>query len=294
MSVFQNIGYLLDWRNFKEQCGREGCHSSVLRHPLGARKAGIRLGKDWFCSEECFAQGVEAHIQHLQETALKQLTRRESRLPLGLLLLSQGCISSAQLQLALERQREGGGALGDILCELNFATEREVAAACATQWGCPVFTPKSTLCEVQAHVPRALMELYSMAPVHYSVAVNKLLIGFVYRIEHDVLHTIEAITSCITVPCFITARECRETIRGLASSGNDVVFERVASVPQMANIVQSYAFQIGAEEARLGICRDYVWARLNRGDCPLDLVFSKQQDNFASRGADAGEYLRMD
>ena len=68
----------------------------------------------------------------------------------------------------------------------NFSTEKEVMAAAATQWGCPVFTPESRICEVQARVPGELMELYFMAPVHYVAAVNKLFIGFVHRIEHDV------------------------------------------------------------------------------------------------------------
>ena len=59
----------------------------------------------------------------------KDLLHAESRLPLGLLLLSRGCISHAQLQLALERQRERGGALGDVLCELNFC-HREGGSGC--------------------------------------------------------------------------------------------------------------------------------------------------------------------
>ena len=228
------MGYLLDWRNLRQQCGCEGCDASVLRRPLTGRKTGIRLGTEWFCSDECFGQAVEVRIRQLQESACQKPSPRESRLPLGLLLLSRGCISHAQLQLALERQRERGGALGDVLCELNFSTEKEVMAAAATQWGCPVFTPKSRICEVQARVPGELMELYFMAPVHYVAAVNKLFIGFVHRIEHDVLRTIEEITSCITAPCFITASDCRQAIRDLASINNDnnVAFDRVSSVPE--------------------------------------------------------------
>ncbi len=296
MSVLNNIGYLLDWRNLRELCGCEGCNVSILRRPLTGRKTGIRLGKDWYCSEECFGRAVEVRIRQLQESACKEIPQPESRLPLGLLLLSRGCISQAQLQLAHKRQSERGGALGDILCELNFATEQEVMAAAATQWGRPVFTPKSRIREVQTRVPGAWMELYSMAPVYYAVATNKLFVGFVYRIEHDVLRTIEEVTSCITVPCFITARDCRQAIRDLASmnNGTDVTFDQVSSVPEIANIIRSYAFQIGSDQARIGICRDYVWARLIRDDCPTDLVFSNWRNNHGNRETDPGEYLRMD
>ncbi|MGA9568389.1 MAG: hypothetical protein WBS19_22905 [Candidatus Korobacteraceae bacterium] len=294
MSVLHNMGYLLDWRNLREQCGCKGCNASILKRPLTGRKMGIRMGKDWFCSDQCFGRAVEVRIRQLQESACREISQPESRFPLGLLLLSRGCISQAQLQLAHKQQSERGGALGDILCELNFATEQEVAAAAATQWGCPVFTPKSTICEPQARVPGAWMELYSMAPVHYVAAARKLFIGFVYRVEHDVLRTIEELTSCMTAPCFITSSDCRQAIRGLAPTRNDVNFDQVSSVPEIANIVRSYAFQVGAGEARLGVCRDYVWARLNRDGCPTDLVFSNRRDNHGNRETGPGEYLRMD
>ncbi len=64
-----------------------------------------------------------------------------------------------------------------------------------------------------------------------------------------------------------------------ASADNDVTFDRVSSVVEVANIIRSYAFQIGAGQARIGICRDHVWARLVRDDCPTDLVFSNCRDN---------------
>ena len=113
-----------------------------------------------------------------------------------------------------------------------------------------------------------------MAPVHYAAPLNKLLIGFVHGIEHQVLHMIEQVTSCVAAACFITSSDCWESIRRQADTNIDVAFDRVSSGAEMANIVQSYAWQTGAEEARLGVCRDYVWARLNREGCPTDLVFS--------------------
>jgi len=273
MSVF-NVGILADFRNLRDQCAGPDCRISRLKRPRVGRKTGIRLGDSWFCSDECFRQAVQIRIRQLQEIASRKLPQRNSRLPLGLLLLSRGCITNAQLDLALEQQRRLGGRLGEILCDLHFATETEVAAAAATQWGCPVFRPKSSPREVQARIPAALMTLYWMAPVHYSASSNKLFVGFAHRIEHHVLHTIEDITSCVTQPCVITSSQCRVTIQNLPSQGNDVTFDRISSAAEMARIVQSYASQIGADEVRLGVCRDYVWARLNRGDYSTDLLFT--------------------
>jgi two-component system copper resistance phosphate regulon response regulator CusR len=74
------------------------------------------------------------------------------------------------------------------------------------------------------------------------------------------------------------------------------LMEQVWNMPfdPSTNVVDVYAFQIGANEARLGVCRDYVWARLNRDDCPTDLVFSNRWNNAGNRETDPGEYLRMD
>jgi hypothetical protein len=273
MNTF-NVGLLLDWRNLRDVCSREGCHTSMLRYPLAGKRAGTRLGQQWYCSDECFRQAVELRIRQLQETAPHKSPRRQNRLPLGLLLLSRGCITHAQLQQATEQQRREGVSLGDVLCGMNFTTEYEVASAAATQWGCPVFRQKPNLREIQARIPSELLQLYAMAPVHYAAPLNKLLVGFVQGIEHHVLHTIEEITGCLTEPCVITSSQCRVSIRELATWSNGVTFDRISSASEMASIVTSYASQIGSEEARLGMCRDYLWVRLNRGGFPTDLLFS--------------------
>src|SRR5208283_6152226 len=103
---------------------------------------------------------------------------------------------------------------------------------------------------IQARIPHALMKLYSLAPVHYSAPVNKLLVGFVHSVEHQVLHMIEQITGCVAAPCFITASDYWTSMRNLADQTVDVAFDRITSGAEMANIIQSYAFQTEAEEAR--------------------------------------------
>ena len=143
--------------------------------------------------------------------------------------------------------------------------------------------------EIEAQVPSALMQLLAIAPVHYAPRPNRLLIGFVHRIEHRVLRAIEDMTSCLTEPCFITASQCDEQIRRLAGRNLEVSFERVTSPAEMASIVQSYAFQIGADEARLALCRNHIWARLQREERPTDLLFTLSDGNSPSPEF-AGDY----
>jgi len=283
MSVF-SMGYLFDWKKLREKCTREGCSATTLRHPLAGRGTGILLGRDWYCGGNCFGHAVKERVRRLIHGADRTPPRKTNRSPLGLLLLSRGRITHAQLQFALQRQRETGVALAETLCEMELVSEQDVAEAAATQWGCPVFKPKSKVSEVQARVPCALMRTFSMAPVHYTHRTNRLLVGFVREIEHQALLAIERITSCAVAPCFITASDCWQNIHVRAGQNHDVSFERISSPAEVAAIVQSYAFQIGAEDARLEICGHYLWARLNCEGVPTDLTFSLGPD--LPRGAE--------
>jgi len=273
MSSLQ-LAHLVRWKELKESCAREQCHASSLRRSLLGRNTGIRFGGAWYCSAECFREGAEARLRELQEEAVRWPKQPSGRIPLGLLLVARGCITGEQLRIAAEHQRVRGGALGDILCQLEFASEREVADATATQWGCPVYYARPQAYDIQARIPAELMRLVAMAPVYYAAQANRLLVGFVHRIEHRVLRTIEEMTSCCTEPCFITTSECEQTIRSLSGRSTEVGFERISSAGEMASIVQSYACQIGADEARMGVCRDYAWVRLNRDHHPTDLLFA--------------------
>ncbi len=273
MSSLQ-LSHLVKWTGLQERCARTGCRATGLRKSLLAGKGGVRLGGEWFCSADCFREGVECRIHALQGTSAPMPFQRDARVPLGLLLVARGCITSAQWRTAREQQLAHGGTIADIFCELHFASEREIAAAVAMQWGCPLYSAKLQPSEIEARIPSALMQMVAMAPVHYAPRPNRLLIGFVRRIEHEVLRTIEEMTGCRTEPCFITASECEEQVRRLAGRNLEVSFERESSPAEVANIVQSYAFQIGSDEARLGRCRNHIWARLTRDGHPTDLLFA--------------------
>lgn len=58
-----------------------------------------------------------------------------SHRPLGELLVSRGVITAAQLQHALEAQRESGRPLGETVVRLGYTTGPRIAQALATQSG---------------------------------------------------------------------------------------------------------------------------------------------------------------
>lgn len=56
---------------------------------------------------------------------------------IGELLLDEGCVSRAQVDEALERQRTAGGRLGSHLVELGFVRDAEAASSLGRQYGVP-------------------------------------------------------------------------------------------------------------------------------------------------------------
>ena len=88
--------------------------------------------------------------------------RHRHRVPLGLLMMHQGWISSSQLRSALEAQRIAGtGRLGQWLVRQKAVTEEMVAKALGLQWSCPVLNLElqSSAIVPTAMQPLALMQL---------------------------------------------------------------------------------------------------------------------------------------
>ncbi len=195
-------------------------------------------------------------------------------MPLGLTALSLGHIISEELQLALARQRQKGGRIGEVLVELGFADQAQITAALASQWGHPVLSLKNRHLEVPHHIPRKLMEIHSMLPIHFVARTNKLVIGFAEFVEHRILSTIEAMLDCTVVPCFITRDEFANHYQALRAEPGDeeVVFERPSTIPEIAAVTRSYALQINANLANFGVCGDYVWGRLQNAQNTIDLL----------------------
>jgi hypothetical protein len=199
-------------------------------------------------------------------------------MPLGLMLLSRGVLNPEQLKTALALQQATGGRIGDVIQELGFATQEQITSAVAAQWGYPIFPLGGNPVETKIRIPQRLMELYRMLPVHFVESGRRLLVAFVDSVQHQILYTVERMTDCVPMPCFITAGEYQRQLCALVISAEneELAFERGGDAPEMARIVRNYVLQIHAEEARFGICRDYLWARIHSRRREMDLLFRLQ------------------
>lgn len=261
------------WRQWPG-CANPECRGNPIKQAMSKRHFGVLLAQEWFCGTECFEQGARKKIRELLASRYRPERPTPLRMPLGLLLLSRGILTHEQLKVALDSQRTTGSNFGDAVQELGFATAQQVTAAVAAQWACPVFSLGERPPVTEVRIPRRLIEVYGMLPVHYSEMGRRLMVAFVTRVQHHVLYTIEHMTQCTTTPCFITAGDYRRGMESwsFVSPENDLTFDRANSTGEIARMVRSYVNQAGAEMAQFGVCRDYLWARV-KGRQEIDLLF---------------------
>ncbi|MGA9354032.1 MAG: hypothetical protein WBV46_10110, partial [Terriglobales bacterium] len=119
-------------------CASPSCTKpKTLWQRVRARRAGTFLDDKFYCQPQCLDPALTAQISRLR--AMAQAIQPPNRIPLGLLMVARGKLTHLEVRTALEAQRRArSGKIGDWFEKLGFATEQEVTAALALQWGCPV------------------------------------------------------------------------------------------------------------------------------------------------------------
>jgi hypothetical protein len=260
------------------RCG--SCQRSLALRQLSARKAGIRMHGSWYCSSGCFRGAAEQEVLRLLKPVTEQAAH-VSRMPLGLNLISRGLLTVEQLKKATDEQKETGGEIGELLVRQGSVSEKQVTAVRAAEWGCPVFAVPRQAIRVEINLPSTLMRIYSMIPVHYVVTTNLLLVGFVHNIEYGLLYAIEQITGCETKPCFVTPSDFKTQMqqqqKELEQPGStltrELKFESIQNAGEIARALCTSGLEIEADEALIGKCKEYLWARLKSGAQDIDLLF---------------------
>jgi hypothetical protein len=270
------------WRRAAPAC--VGCDSEHLRSRwvrMHRRSSGVSLHGRRYCGTDCLRRAV---LENLAESrpAPQRASIASHRVPLGLLLLSRRQLSAEQLRCALEAQRNAGsGKIGEWLQQLGFATELDVTAALARQWGCPVLrgeaaNPFADHCPA---IPLMLLESFQMVPVEMVEPKGSLLVAFSGAVDHTALYAIERMLGYHTEPCLVTGSTMRQRLLALAGIrvSDDLVFERVED-SECACIIASYAAKLDAREIRLARCGKHLWARFERNEAhPLNIVLTGRE-----------------
>jgi len=245
---------------------------------------GITVGRQWYCSMNCFATAGHQQFASLIGEGVIEMPHRP-RLSIGLAMRAKGHLTDDQLKRAMAESQRHGEELETALVRLGLATERQLASARSAQWGYPVLGQDNLGQAIEVDIPPSLLRACCAVPLQYSVAARRVVLGFVYRVEHSLLSSLQQVTGLRAEPCFLALSEFSEQMERIATASDceEVVFEDSHTNTQMAKTVAGFAVEVGAREARFARCRDYIWTRLLGRRQRIDVLFRIARTAIAPR-----------
>ena len=268
----------LGWNRVRSRCGLRTCHNKLLMRPVPQQGAGIQVGENWYCSVDCFATAARAPLETLAKARIAE-PASHPRLSLGLVMLSRGYLTEEQLRSATVRADRRGEDLETALRKLGLATDKQLAAARAAQWGCPVLADDCAALPVVADIPRTFLREFQAVPLHYSQQSKRLVMGFVQKMEHSLLGSIEEMTGCRAEACLLTPAEFYAQMDRVTFPPDyeEVVAEKPGTPAQMAKTLGGVALEVTARAAAFVQCRSWVWARVTGKRRTIDVLFARTE-----------------
>lgn len=140
------------------------------------------------------------------------MARRVITKRLGELLIEQGRINRKQLDEGLAYAKVHGGLLGQVLVQLGYVTEEEVALALTAQYGFPYLPLESYEIDLDLPtvVPEATARQYCLIPVDR--IGNALTLAMADPSNVEIVREIELRTKCVVQPCVSTPSEISRAI----------------------------------------------------------------------------------
>jgi hypothetical protein len=276
-------------KNRRAACALRTCRATQLMRSLPGSRPGVRVGTDWYCSVDCFAEAARTQLESLCSRRVVEITRHP-RLSLGLILLSKNYLTSEQLRVATAQSQSFDEDIDETLVSLGMVTERQLAAARSAQWGYPMLAPGSVGQIVEADIPKTILNACRAVPLHYSSTARRIVLGFSSRVEHRCLEVIEETTRCRVEPCIVTPTDFEEQMERVATPPHyeEIVIGDPGSPEAMARTVGRIAVQVAAREATFASYRNLVLARVTGKRGVADIVFCLQCRTAAEIGEQSG------
>jgi type IV pilus assembly protein PilB len=161
----------------------------------------------------------------------------ETRFQLGQVLLSQGVVTSQQIDTALANQAENGHRklLGEVLVEMGYCTENQIAEALAHAYGLPYAAITPRLCDaaiieilprefIEEHLVLPLFKVYDTLTVAVSEPTNVFL-----------LDEVERISECKVQVVCATAKDIKATLQVYMPAANVFVIDDIIDEQGLAD-----------------------------------------------------------
>ncbi len=142
-------------------------------------------------------------MKHFRKTINKHI---------GELLMERGAINQEELSMAIAYQKENGGLLGEVLVNLKFASEEDIAQALTCQYGFP-YLPLSNYeidPEVISSVPENVCKQFCLIPI--DKIGKSLTLAMADPLNVQAVEDIELITGCSVQTFVSTSTDIKNSI----------------------------------------------------------------------------------
>jgi type IV pilus assembly protein PilB len=153
----------------------------------------------------------------------------ENKMQLGQLLLARGIVTTEQIEKALTEQKEKGHRklLGELLVEMNYCTENQIASALAEAYDVPYAQVSPKICDAKTleilpreffeeHIILPLFKVYDILTVAVSEPTNVFLID-----------EIERISGCKVQVVCATTKDIKATLQTYLPAANVFVIDDI-------------------------------------------------------------------
>lgn len=140
------------------------------------------------------------------------MIRRINNKPLGDLLLDRGIINQSQLDQGLDLQRVKGGLIGEILVELGFVKEDDIAQALTAQYGFP-YLPLGNYdvdLNITSIIPGRVARQYLLVPI--DKIGNNLTLAMSNPLNIQAIEDVELLSGCSVQTFVSTSSDIKRAI----------------------------------------------------------------------------------
>jgi len=138
--------------------------------------------------------------------------RRINNKPLGEMLLDRGIISQSQLDKGLEVQKAKGGLIGEILVDLGFVKEDDIAQALTAQYGFP-YLPLGNYdvdTDITNIIPGRVARQYLLVPI--DKIGNNLTLAMSNPLNIQAIEDVELLSGCSVQTFVSTSSDVKKAI----------------------------------------------------------------------------------
>jgi len=257
----QGINHLSRSGLVRERANPE-CRSSWLQ--LFRKRGRPIFEGTWTCSPDCTESQVGAAIRRELSGWAPAEQTHQHRIPIGLLMLQNGWITSDQLRRAVQAQKKGGALrIGEWLMRQNAVDEAIVSRALCLQWGCPLLSVDGFHSSASsALMPLLFNELFGALPIR--VAAERILyLGFEERIDPVLAFALQRMTGLRVETGIVASTAFKQASTQISAvKFPSIQFVDAVSSSSAAHVLARSIERFQPAASRLERVHQFLWLRM--------------------------------